>query len=199
MLTGRGKPFYVSPFIFMGGVSGTPFFNMLRVPKMKEKIKQIAVDMARENGLINLSREELCKRANIPTGSFPHWVGCSFTEFVNQITAEVGEAGYHHKVNKTRANPEIRKTQILNSALQLSIDKGYKNVTRADVATRACISESLVSRYYSTMKQLQRAVIRTAVKQEILTIIAQGLVMNDDHANKAPKELKQKAMNSIVG
>ena len=60
---------------------------------MKQHIKQIAIDMANANGLINLTRFDLCERAEIPEGSFPHVMGCTFTEFVTELKPhEIGRA-----------------------------------------------------------------------------------------------------------
>ncbi len=52
----------------------------------------------------------------------------------------------------------------------------------------------LVSKYFGTMKQLKREIIRAAIKQEIPEIIAQGLANGDKRAAKAPQQLKERAI-----
>lgn len=162
-------------------------------------VKEVAINLARESGLINLTREKLCNAVGMPVGSFPHFMGCNFTDFVASIADEVGESGYGHGADIGRANPNLRKTQILNVAIELSRDIGYQHITRSKVADAARISEGLVTRYFSTMNQLKREVMRTAIKREILEIIAQGLIAQDKYAKKADQQLKEKALQSLAG
>lgn len=165
---------------------------------MKSHITNTALDMVHENGLINLSRRELCERAGIPDGSFPHYMGESFTEFVARIRkATEGDDDKHYPVVKTRTNPELRRDQILNVAVELSVKQGYNHIRRDHVAEAAGVSEGLVTNYFNTMVQLRRDIIRIAIKKEILEIIAQGLINGDKHARKASPELKEKAANII--
>ena len=166
---------------------------------MKSHITNTALDMVHENGLINLSRSELCERSGIPNGSFPHYMGESFTEFVSRIKkATENDDPRNYPVVKTRANPELRRDQILKVAVELSIKQGYNHIRRDDVAEAAGVSEGLVTNYFNTMNQLRRDIIRVAIKKEIPEIIAQGLANGDKHARKAPSELKEKAANIIA-
>ena len=163
----------------------------------KEQITLIAIEMVKKDGLINLSRRELCERAGIPDGSFPHVVGCTFSEFVESLKTLTDNI-IIHPVVKSRADPTLRKDQILNVALDLAKGHGYHKITREAVAYHANVSAGLVSRYFNTMKQLRRAVMRAAIHREIPEIVAQGIANNDDHAKKAPVELKQKALELIA-
>lgn len=92
-----------------------------------------------------------------------------------------------------------RKIQILNAAVALATTDGYANITRTDVAELAGVSTGLVNKYYSTIPQLKRAVMRAAIQREVLSIVAQGLTAKDPQALKAPDELKQRAVASILG
>jgi len=164
---------------------------------MKQHIKQIAIDMANANGLINLTRFDLCERAEIPEGSFPHVMGCTFTEFVTELKPHVNDDG-NHTANKRRANPELRKEQILNAAIIVAKKNGYNKLTKPAIAETAGTSVSLVGHYFPTMPQLKRAVMRAAIAQGIIEIIANGLANKDQHARKAPKELKTQAAQLIA-
>lgn len=163
----------------------------------KEQIKAVALDMIEQNGLINLSRADLCEKVGIANGSFVHVMGCTFTEFIEDLKQSVVETG-EFKVNKIRVNPELRKDQILNIALELSKHYGYNNITRDDIRKRAGVSAGLVSKYFNTMTQLRRTIMRAAIHKNIPEIIAQGLANNDDHAKKAPPELKKQAAQLIA-
>lgn len=96
-----------------------------------------------------------------------------------------------------RLKPEIRRAQILQHAVEAARDHGYQRITRDEVARRAGVSVGLVTRYFTTMPQLKRSVMRFAVRNEILEIIAQGLAAADPHARKAAPELKQRAVETL--
>jgi len=163
----------------------------------REHVKAVASDMVRETGLINLSRRELCDRAGIPDGSFPHVMGCNFSEFVEELRAE-GVAECAAPVSKRRASPALRKESILAAAVDMAKEDSYLRVTRDSVAIRAGVSVGLVSRYFGTMTQLRRDIMRYAVREGLAEIVAQGLANGDDHAKKAPAELKATAATLLA-
>lgn len=159
----------------------------------RDEIKTLAICEATEHGLINLSRRDLCERAGIPDGSFPHVMGCNFSEFIEELKEEGIEASVK-PVNKARTNPELRKDYILAVAVDISKRVGYTKITRSQIAENAGVSESLVSRYFGTMNQIKVAVMRKAVKSGIAEIVAQGIQNKDDHAKKASPELRAEAV-----
>lgn len=163
----------------------------------QQQMKARAREVAAEKGLINLTRAGLCADAGIPDGSFGAVMGCSFAELVAELMREglaVGEPG----VSLRRAQPEVRRESILNAAIVAAQAKGYAKVTRAEVAQLAGVSTSLVQRYFSTMDQLRRAIIRRAIKLECVEILAQGLAARDPHAQKAPEALRRAAAESLL-
>lgn len=162
--------------------------------KTKKYIKKIALEMIAESGVINVTRRGLCERAEIPDGSFFHVTGCTFTDFITDLNNDDSKP---HKSNKKRNNPTFRRKQILNIAVNLSKTKGYHKLTRDEIAVGADIAAGLVSHYFGTMIKLRRDIIREAITQKIPEIIAQGLANNDDHAKKAPTELKRQALDLI--
>jgi len=162
----------------------------------RDHIKQTAIEMVKESGLINLSRRELCKRAGVPDGSFTHIVGYNFSEFIKELKPEVADVSVF-PVSKTRADPKLRREHILNTAVGMARDVGYHKITRDSIAEGAGVSMGLVTRYFGTMKQLRRAIVRAAITQEIPEIIAQGLANGDNQAKKAPDDLKAKAVDLI--
>lgn len=96
-----------------------------------------------------------------------------------------------------RLDPKVRKEEILAVAVKRAELLGLNGLRRDDVAKEAGVANGLVSRYFSTMTQLRRAVMRDAVRREILPIIAQGLAVRDSEAMKASEELKQKAIATL--
>lgn len=156
---------------------------------MKQTIIETAGRMVDEHGLINLSQRDLCERVQIPVGSFTHIMECTFTQFILKLYKEQGN-GELRPVKKSRVAKALRHEQLLQVALIIAVEIGYNNLTRDAIAERADVSVSLVTSHFGTMKQLKRKIMREAIKQEIPEIIAQGLVIKDAHAMKAPQGLK---------
>lgn len=99
----------------------------------------------------------------------------------------------------SRMNPKERREQIMIAAIKVAEKKGYDRIERKDVANAANCAEGLINNYYGTMNQLKRDVMRRAVKDGNLIIIAQGLAVKDKHALKADTELKSKAIVAMMG
>ena len=98
-----------------------------------------------------------------------------------------------------RLKPKERKEQILTVALKIAANVGYANVTRQQVASAANIAPALVSKYFGTMKNFKRSVMRAAIKQEVLPIILDGIVQKEPQALKIPKSLRLKAIVLLNG
>jgi AcrR family transcriptional regulator len=101
-------------------------------------------------------------------------------------------------IETNRLDPKVRKEQILAVAVARAELLGINGLRRDDVADSAGIARGLVSRYFNTMPQLRRAVMRHAVHHGNLTIIAQGIAMRDPEALKASPELQAKALASLA-
>jgi AcrR family transcriptional regulator len=97
-----------------------------------------------------------------------------------------------------RMDPKDRKRQLLDVGLRLAAEVGYKNVTMGQLTEAAGVSRTLYHRYFSTVGQFRVDVMRAAVKQENLVVIAQGLVAKDKQALKAPIELRERAAATIA-
>jgi AcrR family transcriptional regulator len=91
------------------------------------------------------------------------------------------------------------RDQIFKAAMRLSMRTGYNKVTRDAIATKAGVAEGLVNYYFGTMTQLRRMIVRHAIKEENMTIIAQALGAADPHVKKISEELKRKAVESLMG
>lgn len=96
-----------------------------------------------------------------------------------------------------RMAPKERKAEILEAALKVATVCGFTTFTRAQVADEAGISPASVNKYFTTMAQLRRDVMRAAVREGSLKLIAQGIVLGDKQALKAPDELKARALASV--
>lgn len=90
-----------------------------------------------------------------------------------------------------------REAHILASAIKVAEKVGYYRFTLQQVADAAGVDKTLPLHYFGTMIQLRRKVMRAAVKQGCLAIVAQGLAARDTHAQKAPAELRARALESL--
>ena len=97
-----------------------------------------------------------------------------------------------------RLDPEARKEQILNVAVELAELLGYDKIRRDGIAEKANVADGLVTRYFNTMNQLKRAVMRHAVTNDNVIIVAQGIAARDPQALKAPDALRQKALAHLA-
>ena len=98
-----------------------------------------------------------------------------------------------------RLTPKERKAQILQAALDIAAQSGVDRLVVSEVATRVGVTKGLVLHYFSTMPQLKRAVMRAAVKQEVVSVVARGLALDDPQARKAPDDLRAKAALYLAG
>ena len=90
------------------------------------------------------------------------------------------------------------KDKILGAAMQLANLKGFKKVTRQDIASRAKVAAGSVSYHFKSMKKLQAAMVERAVETENLRILGQALAERHPAAAKAPEVLRRAAAMAIA-
>ena len=91
-----------------------------------------------------------------------------------------------------------RKEQIILIAVQLAAKStDYTKITRHDIASVGNFSVNLITHYF-TMAKLQREIIRRALREEIVEILAQGLVRRDKRVMKMPEPLKSKVATYLT-
>lgn len=164
----------------------------------REQIKRKAVQMIQTDGLINLTRAGLCSACNIPDGSFNHFTGCTFGEFVKELRELDIHGPEVPKVQRGRVSPELRKNHILRTAVALSIEHGYRFIKLEMVAAAAGVSAGLVSNYF-TIDALRDEVMRVAVDEKIPSIIMQGIVSGNARAVAVPEDVKAQALRVVKG
>jgi len=102
-------------------------------------------------------------------------------------------------MSRTRKPQALRSKEILDAALMIAAQLGLDATTREAVAKAANVSTGLVSRHFTTMAQLRRAVMRAAIEHEVLPVVAEGLARRDVQAMKAPDDLKDRALATLRG
>ena len=103
-------------------------------------------------------------------------------------------------MTKKRLQPDDRKDQILKAAIKVAARPGgWGRLTRDAVAKEAGCAEGLPSKYFGTMVNFKRAIMRSAIHDWNLSVIAQGLAAGDKVAMKAEEALKRKALDTLAG
>lgn len=97
-----------------------------------------------------------------------------------------------------RLRPEVRREQILLTALEMARQGHYLDVTRKGVADALEISPPLVSRYFKTQKQLQDAVYNEAIEREIIEVVAQRIPPKWVLSDRLQKKLKKYIVKSLT-
>jgi len=166
---------------------------------MKEKIKNAAIELAKEIGLVNLTRRAVCERAEVADGAFTAIMGESFTDMVSAMSAS-GDLPVGVPDSRQRVNAGIRRKQLLNIAIEQAAETCYDAITREKVAKAVGLSPALVNYYFNTTEELREEVLREAIATRHLGIIAQGFVKKEplvcDHATD---ELIDEALEYIKG
>lgn len=163
----------------------------------KEQAIQAGTKLAREKGLINVSRGEISREMGIHDGSWLHHVGESFTSIIAEIKDRIGPEKYL-PATKKRASPELRKESILRSAVHLAEKIGYSKVTAVGVGEEAGVSHGTVLHHFGTMVQLKNDIMRHAIKTSNMVIIAQGIVAKDKRAMKVDPQTKEEALKCLM-
>lgn len=99
--------------------------------------------------------------------------------------------------NENRMAPTKRKTQMLGVALKLAETIGFEALTRDKIAEACGLSAAMVNVRFGTMTNIRRDVLRAAVQNKSLTVIAYGIVTQHPAVKKIDPELKEQALKSL--
>lgn len=97
-----------------------------------------------------------------------------------------------------RMEPVKRRKQLLDAALEVTLEVGIENLTCSKVAECAGCTQQLVSHYYGTRKGLRNAVMRAAIRRKVYRVIAQGVAGQHPLALAAPRDLQKDALNTLI-
>ena len=100
-------------------------------------------------------------------------------------------------MSSKRFKPAVRKEEIIQAAVALSITNGYMNVTRDDIAEFIGVVGGTIQYHFGTMGKLRSEIMRHAVKTKNATLVAQGLANKSPYALRASDELKALARLSL--
>ena len=93
---------------------------------------------------------------------------------------------------------KIDNNIILESALHVAERDGFINLVRSTIAEHAKCSQGKVNMAFGTMTKLKRAVMRQAIHKQILSVIADGILLKMACCMKLDQELRERAINNII-
>jgi len=93
----------------------------------------------------------------------------------------------------------IEKTEeITGAALALAKEVGYSHISRERIAKMVGCTPTLVSYYFKNTRRFKDAIMKAAVREKDVQVVAQGLALQDKIALAAPVELKQAAADYLA-
>lgn len=92
-----------------------------------------------------------------------------------------------------RKKHDDRLAEIIAAGVKLAERDGYVAVTRNALADAVGISGPAVS-YHGTMRTIQAAIVREAIRIECLPVIAQAVTMRHPLAARIPQGLRRRAL-----
>ena len=145
--------------------------------------------MVQESGIENVSYLELCKRSNIPTGSFYHIMGCGFNEFREKLT-----------IRSIVLSKTSNYSKLINAGLSLSLIDGcaYHCIRVKQLSEATLIPKQTIYAHFKTVHNLQITILRYAIELKKTRIIMQAISVKDPEINNLPYELKRKLADYIL-
>lgn len=85
--------------------------------------------------------------------------------------------------------PEVRRQEILDTAMELFAEKGYEDTSMADIARRMGVVQGLCYRYFDS----KRVLFREAMEQYVRECCAAGLPIIHDRSRTIRQRLDDMA------
>jgi AcrR family transcriptional regulator len=99
----------------------------------------------------------------------------------------------------TRRKPaDVRREEILDTAYEIAVADGLASVSGTQIARRLNVSRGTVTYHVKSMKTLKCDVMKRAVRLRALGLIAQGLVVHNPVAVRAPVDLRREAAELLI-
>ncbi len=92
----------------------------------------------------------------------------------------------------------MTREKILEAAYQMAVRDGFNSLTRDSIAAEAETAKGAINHHFGTVSVVRDEVMRMAIQNEELSIIAQGLATDDGIAKTAPLELRQRAISTLL-
>lgn len=94
-------------------------------------------------------------------------------------------------------NIKDRTESLIATAVRLAAERGWRTLTHSDVAQAAGVSQGLVVARLGTKTEMLRSVMRAAVRDGVVAVVAEGLAVGDKHARRADSALRDRAAQHV--
>jgi len=94
--------------------------------------------------------------------------------------------------------PNQTRDNIIRAAVSLATQRGLAGISAGAVAEKTGIAKSTVFHHFSSMSKILDEVMRVAVRDSLVRIVADGLLRNHRVARAAPQDLKAKAAKTLT-
>jgi len=92
----------------------------------------------------------------------------------------------------------MTKERILDVAYGMALTDGFNSLTRDGVASKAGVAMGTVNHNFGTMDDLRNEIVRRAIDEKELSILAQALAQRNTVALTATKALQLEALTSLA-
>lgn len=92
----------------------------------------------------------------------------------------------------------MSKEHVLKVAYTMAQRNGFLTLNRLNIARESGVATGSVSHYWGTMQALRDAVMSRAIEDGDVEIIVAGIAAGNGVAKSAPKELRMKALASMM-
>lgn len=159
---------------------------------IKQKLENTAVRIAREKGVINLTKDEVCKAVGVEPYAFKGIMGETFTEMISRFERSGIGVGMF-PVQRERVQHDLRAEQIMDHALRLAEEMGYyAQVTYSEVAESAGVSRSLMYHYFGPMEGFPEKILEAAIRRVNVPVIRQGINYGHRFCRDLPRDITRK-------
>lgn len=94
----------------------------------------------------------------------------------------------------THLPPDARKKQLLDVARAQAEKSGYASLTRDGITGAAGVASGQLNRLFGTLDGLRTELMKQAVRDGHLRIVAQGIIGGHPIARRASRDLRARAL-----
>jgi AcrR family transcriptional regulator len=99
---------------------------------------------------------------------------------------------------KITFDAKYRRDQILKEATQIARELGCNNVNKTLLARQLRISPSLINYYFGSVSKLHKLIIKKAIKENDIAIIAFEMINKNKRILKSPKNILIDAQTFLI-
>ena len=175
------------------------------IAERRVKVFQAAIEVAKVRGVGGIRNTDIGEILKISPGNIMWWYGANMETLRQDVIAWAKKNKCYNTVVSPllmkkikRSAPAHRREFIRVSALETAKGCHYMILTREDIAEHAGISPALVSNYLGRVDNIRNIIVDDAIEQGVDVVIAQALSVRDPRATRLSKEVKTKAVLSLI-